>query len=140
MTTTLFVGLALAVAAPMPKQPAKKDGPTLVGEWVVEAVVKGGRPTKDDGGLEFTADGKATLRERGKTIEGTYTTDPKKDPAEVDITLEAGGMRLTLAGIFKFEKDALTLCMGLEGPRPKAFESGEGTTTVLLTLKRVKKD
>ena len=83
--TPLLVGLALAVAAPGPKEAPKKDGPTLVGDWVVETVVKGGRPSaEENSALTFTADGKAVLKERGKTIDGTYTSDPKKDPAELD--------------------------------------------------------
>jgi uncharacterized protein (TIGR03067 family) len=139
--TPLLVGLALAVAAPAPKEAPKKEPPTVVGDWVVETVVKGGQPkTEEDSALTFTADGKAVLKERGKTIEGTYTSDPKKDPAELDITLEVGGMRVTLSGIFKFDKDTLTLCLNFQGPRPKAFESAEGAMTVLLTLKRAKKD
>jgi uncharacterized protein (TIGR03067 family) len=139
--TSLLVGLALAVAAPGSKETPKKDAPALVGDWVVETVVKGGRPSpEENSALSFTADGKAVLKERGKTIDGTYTSDPKKDPAELDLTLEAGGMRVTLAGIFKFEKDTLTLCMTFMGDRPKAFESAEGAMTVLLTLKRAKKD
>src|SRR5438270_1328828 len=139
--TPLLVGLALAVAAPGPKEAPKKDGPTLAGDWVVQTVVKGGRPSpEEDSALTFTADGKAVLKERGKTIDGTYTSDPKKDPAEVDITLEAGGMRVTLSGIFKFDKETLTICMTFMGDRPKAFESPEGAMTVLLTLKRAKKD
>jgi uncharacterized protein (TIGR03067 family) len=139
--TPLLVGLAFAIAAPGPKEAPKKDAPTLVGAWTVESVVKGGRPAPDDreGGLEFTADGKSILRERGKNIEGTYTSDSKKDPAELEITLEAGGMRVTLAGIFKFEKDTLTLCLAFDGKRPTVFESGEASPTVLLTLKRTKK-
>ena len=139
--TPLLVGLALAVAAPGPKEAPKKDGPTLVGDWVVETVVKGGRPAaEENSALTFTADGKAVLKERGKTIDGTYTSDPKKDPAELDLTLEAGGMRVTLTGIFKFDKETLTVCMAFMGDRPKAFESAEGAMTVLLTLKRAKKD
>jgi uncharacterized protein (TIGR03067 family) len=141
MTTTLFVGLALAVAAPIGKDPPKKDGPTLVGEWTVESVVKGGKPAPEDrdGALEFTADGKAILKERSKTITGTYSSDAKKDPAEVDITLEEQGMRITLSGIYKFEKDTLTVCFAFQAERPKAFETPEATMTVLLTLKRAKK-
>jgi uncharacterized protein (TIGR03067 family) len=140
--TPLFVGLALAVAAPAGKEAPKKEDPTLVGNWTVETVVKSGKPAPDDkdGGLDFTADGKAVLRDHGKNIEGTYNSDPKKDPAELDITLEGGGMRVTLKGIFKVEKDKLTVCLTFEGERPKTFESPDGAPTVLVTLKRTKKD
>jgi uncharacterized protein (TIGR03067 family) len=141
--TPLLVGLALAVAAPGPKEAPKKDDPTLVGQWTVETVVKGGRPSDDkdkDGGLDFTADGKAVLKDHGKNVAGNYTSDAKKDPAELDITLEERGMRITLKGIFKIEKDTLTLCLTFEGDRPKGFESPDGAPTVLLTLKRAPKD
>jgi uncharacterized protein (TIGR03067 family) len=139
MTSVLI--LALAVGAPGVKDPPKKDAPTLAGLWVAESAVKGGRPDKNptDATLEFTADGKVVLKEKGRDITGTYTTDGKKDPAELDMNLEAGGMSIHMPGIFKFDKDTLTLCLGFTGERPKKFESPEASMTVLLTLKRAKK-
>ena len=138
MTPVLI--LALTVAAPGAKDPPKKDAPTLVGVWVAESAIKGGKPDKNpsDATLEFTADGKVVLKEKAKDITGTYTTALKKDPAELDMTLEGGGMSVNMPGIFKIEKDTLTLCLVFMGERPTRFESPEGSMTLLLTLKRAK--
>ena len=142
MSTSLLIGLALVVAAPAPKEVPKKDAPTLVGMWVVESGIKGGKQDKASGPgtLELTADGKMVLKENGRDIEGTYTIEGKKDPAEVDLVLAAGGMSVSLLGIFKLEKDTLTLCLVFMGERPKTFASPDGSMTILLTLKRAKKD
>jgi len=137
---TPFLILALTVGAPGAKEPPKKDSPTLVGLWVAESTIKGGRPDKNpsDATMEFTADGKVILKERGKDITGTYSIDAKKDPAELDMTLEGGGMSINMPGIFKVDKDTLTLCLVFMGERPKKFESPEASMTLLLTLKRSK--
>ena len=63
---------------------------------------------------------------------------PKKDPAELDLSLEAGGMSIHMPAVFKVEKDTLTICLVFMGERPKKFESPEGSMTLLLTLKRDK--
>lgn len=137
--TPLLV-LALTVAAPAAKDPPKKDVPSLVGKWTAESTIKGGRPDDNpsDATMEFTADGNVVLKDRGNGITGTYTTDPKKDPAELDLTLEGGGMSIHMPAIFKVEKDTLTVCLVFMGDRPRKFESPEGSMTVLVTLKRSK--
>lgn len=132
--------LTLVVSAPAAKEPPKKDAPTIAGHWTAESGIKGGRPDQNptEASLEFAAEGKLVLKERGREITGSYTTDAKKDPAELDITLSAGGMTMTMRAIFKIEKDTLTICMVPEGDRPKKFESPEGSVSMLLTLKRSK--
>ena len=144
MTTTLIVGLALALAAPAPKTAGKEDSPSVVGEWALESAVRGGMNDKppDGAGITFTANGKALFREgrRDKVEEGTYTVDPKKNPAEIDIIPPVKEKAPTVLGIYKIEKDTLTLCMVLGGERPKSFEAPAGSEVMLMTLKRVKKD
>ena len=138
--TPLLVGLALAVAAPGPKEAPKKDGPTLAGDWVVQTVVKGGRPSpEEDSALTFTADGKAVLKERGKTIDGTYTSDPKKDPAELDLVDpgQMGAPGRTSKAIYKIEGGTLTICTANDGDRPTAFDSPGGSTRIIMVLKRI---
>jgi uncharacterized protein (TIGR03067 family) len=139
--TPLFLGLALAVAAPAPKEAPKKDAPTLVGVWKVESSIKGGqRSNPEDWTMEFTADGKMIMKEAGRDINGTYTSDPKKDPAEIDLTLEGGGQMITMHGIYRFEGDTMMMCLTFMGERPTKFESPDGGNCVLVTFKRAKKD
>ena len=54
MSQSLLIGLALAVGAPLKDAPAK-DPPSIIGEWVGEKAVAGGkeRPVPE-GGITFT--------------------------------------------------------------------------------------
>jgi len=139
MQTTLMLGLVLAVGAPALKD-AKKDPPSVVGEWVPELVVVGGQATPVPTGsvIAFTRDGKCTLNDgTAASIDLAYTADPKKQPAEIDVA-DAGARAgaNVLQGIYKFDGDKLLICITLGGDRPKTFESLGGSATILLTLKR----
>ncbi len=141
MSPTVLTALALALGAPGPKDPPK-DPATLVGEWAVASAVIGGRRDDPPAGATwtFTADGQSVLTIPGAAGggSGAYTTDPKKDPAWVDIS--AGPKGTPMAGIFKRDGDTLTLCLGTKvGERPATFESKAGANAILLTLTNAKK-
>jgi uncharacterized protein (TIGR03067 family) len=145
MYSSLLVGLALAVGAPG-KDPTGKDPPSIVGEWVGEKAVAGGKEQPVPAGgitFTFTADGKMTVKEgsRDKSDTGTYKTDAKKEPAEIDIIPPEDKKEPTVLGIYKLDGETLTLCFGRgkEGSRPTKFESAEGSQTIVITLKRAKK-
>lgn len=145
MFPSLLIGIALTVGAPS-KDPPAKDAASIVGEWVGEKAVAGGkdRPVPEGGiTFTFTADGKLSVKEgpRERADTGTYTTDPKKNPAEIDIIPPADKKDPTIQGIYKLDGDTLTLCFGrgMGGGRPTKFESPEGSDVMLMTLKRVKK-
>jgi uncharacterized protein (TIGR03067 family) len=143
MLTTL---LALTLAAPALKErPSKGDG--LVGEWVIESSVTNGRPRKQPGGeptrYRFEADGTwITLRGERKTGgERAYRIDREANPPAITLKYEPAEQDGREAlGIYKVEGDRLTLCYYRPGhtPRPKAFESTEGSGLSLVILKRVK--
>jgi uncharacterized protein (TIGR03067 family) len=143
MNAVLF--LALTLAAPAKKDSDAKEA-TIVGEWAGEKAVAGGQEKPvPEGGITFvfTADGKLTVKEgsREKPDAGSYKLDPKKDPPEIDIIPPADKKDPPVAGIYKLDGDTLTLCFGRdkEGGRPTKFESPEGSNTIVMTLKRVKK-
>ena len=58
----------------------------------------------------------------------------------VIVNLEGGGMSIKMLGIFKLEGDTLKICLAFMGDRPTKLESPDGSLTVLLTLKRTKKE
>jgi len=144
MQTSFAVGLALVLAAPGTKDAPKKDPPSLVGEWVGETGIRGGKPHNPPPGttITFTKDGKMTMKEGpgDKVMEGTYTADPKKDTPEIDIVLVPAMRESTIVGIYRIEGDTLTMCFSMGGDRPRAFESPAGTQVMLVTCKRAKKD
>jgi uncharacterized protein (TIGR03067 family) len=143
MSTAIWFGVVLAVAAPGDKEAAKKEAPSIVGEWDGEKAVRGGmeRPVPEGGiKITFTADGKLVVKEGNKdAAEGTYKVDAKKNPAEIEVTPpKEDGVRI---GIYKIEGDTLTICRADKDStdRPTKFESPDGTNVMLMTLKRVKK-
>ena len=141
----LFVGLAVVIGAPAKDAP-KKEPPSIVGEWVGETGVRGGKADNPPPGasITFNNDGKVLMKEGGqdKAEEGSYKVDPKKDPAEIDIT-PPDGKGQTIVGIYKIEGDTLTICFNeSEKPedRPKEFVSPPGSETMVVTCKRSKKE
>lgn len=143
MQASFAVSLALVLAAPGTKDAPKKEPPSIVGEWVGESGVRGGQPDNPPPGtsITFTKDGKLIMKEGGgdKSHEGTYKSDSKKDPPEIDLA-PADGPKETLLGIYKIEGDTLTMCFSMGGDRPKTFDSPAGSQIMLVTCKRVKKD
>jgi uncharacterized protein (TIGR03067 family) len=144
MQASFAFGIALVLAAPGAKDAPKKEPPSIVGEWVAESGIRGGRPDNPPPGttLRFTKDGKVIIQEGndGRAMEGTYTADSKKEPAEVDIVPPATEKGPTIQAIYKIEGDTLTMCFSMGGDRPKTFDSAAGSETMLVTCKRVKKD
>jgi uncharacterized protein (TIGR03067 family) len=142
--STALLGLALALAAPAPKE-EKKDPPTLVGEWALESVTFAGRPVPDrKKTVAFTKDGKYGAVVAGPAgpggVAGTYAHDPKKDPAQLDISEPAagGGPGRTSPAIYKIEGDTLTICSSFGADRPTTFDAPADSTRVLMVFKRVK--
>jgi len=141
MYASLLIGLAVAVGTPGAKDPPKKEA-SIVGVWVQEKLIEGGKDESDrvvgEVRMTFTEDGKV-LRKGGRE-EGTYKVDPKKDPAQLDITGTAGEKDSPLLAIYKVEGDTLTICFeyGKE-IRLTKLESTAGSKIVLMTFKRAKK-
>jgi uncharacterized protein (TIGR03067 family) len=63
---------------------------------------------------------------------------PSTEPKGIDLTWAEGANKdKRQLGIYRFEADTLTICVGPIGKeRPKAFESKEGSGSSLLQLKR----
>jgi uncharacterized protein (TIGR03067 family) len=136
--------LSLSVSAPGPKDAAPAP---VTGLWVVAKGVVGGTEVPLPGGaitFDFGTDGTLVVRADGADSpegSGTYTLDPKKSPAEIDM-VPADPKLATAKGIYKVDGDALTLCF-IKGAkdvlRPAKFASPAGSEVALFTLKRAKK-
>jgi uncharacterized protein (TIGR03067 family) len=149
MYSALLLGLAVTVAAPAPKEtPKKKEDPTIVGSWKLEKAEFGGMAVPagaigEELSLTFNQDGTVVATKNGKPEpdSGRFTHDPKKTPAEFDLTEPRGGGKgMTILGIYKIEGEMLTICMAPMGERPTKFESPAGGMTMIMTFKRMKKD
>jgi uncharacterized protein (TIGR03067 family) len=131
-----IAGIALArvaIAAPGPKDPPKKDSP-IVGEWQLLSV--DGQETIS-ATYNFSATGDLDARGFIGNVESgfraRYVTNEKPDPFEIDITHRDERYE----GIVKFEGDRLTICYRLgRGKRPKKFDEKGATQEV---FERVRK-
>jgi uncharacterized protein (TIGR03067 family) len=142
VNASLVLGLAFLVGAPVGKPaPKTAEPPTLVGVWATESFRVDGE-VQDSAGmtLEFTPQGRLVARKDGEVEEeGTFTTSPAKDPAELDWIGDDGSERLP--GIYRFDGELLLICLRTNpsGSRPTNFDAPSGSECVLLTFKRVAK-
>jgi uncharacterized protein (TIGR03067 family) len=136
LTVSAFAaGLGL-LARPGHSAQEKGGKDSLEGTWRVVSATAQGKPVPEElvMGLQLTFRGdKVTLSVLDKAKDGTFKTDPTKTPKQID--LQAFGPN-TAPGIYRIEKDTLTICFSEGGKRPTAFESAAGTRNVLLVLKR----
>src|SRR5262245_38275760 len=91
----IFLGAALVAGAPALKDPPKKD-PGIVGEWLLESTMLGGKAGKGASALryEFTADGQWIIRREGaavKAVPRQYKVNEKANPATIDVTYQKDG-------------------------------------------------
>jgi len=116
-----------------------KDLAPFQGGWKVVEAVADGKPAPKDilAELQFAFEGdKLTISEKGKAEAGSYSVDPKKEPATIDLVNPTGSKAL---GIYKFDKDGkLTICFikGKDTNRPKGFDDKAAVTLVLEKVKK----
>lgn len=136
--------LTALVLASLTTGPARADDDTkkaveaLQGEWKVVTFTKLNRdnPELAKKGTVVIADDKLTIHLDGKGDPLTFTLDPKADPPAIDF--KAPQSKKTIRGIYKVDKDKLTICFGIEGsPRPTEFKSGRDDS--IMVIERVKK-
>jgi uncharacterized protein (TIGR03067 family) len=124
--------------------PAKGDAEALRGVWALTSRSVGGIEVPNDptSGPMLTAfAGDFYLQRQGESIveEGTYTVDPGKSPATIDLQIkkgpEAGKRQL---GIYEADGDSLRLCLAPPGVkrRPKDFEPRNGSSALLVVCRR----
>jgi uncharacterized protein (TIGR03067 family) len=132
----MFVSLAMALAAPAPKD--KPPALDLAGEWEITTYVLGGKEAPPGVHIRFTGDGAATFfgGPPGATHDGEYTLNVKRSPAELDIQFP-GSSAGAMIGIVKRDGENLLICFGPAGSRPAEFKSPDTSGIGLLTLKRV---
>lgn len=138
----LFLGLAITLAAPAPKE-TSKEAPKIEGEWVVVTFEGGGKQGLEDASVTFKfTHTKLSVKEgkREKPEEASYTIDLKKKPATIDIRPEnRGGKEEVVLGILEITGDSMKICFTKEGgERPTEFKADGDKRSVLITLKRMK--
>jgi uncharacterized protein (TIGR03067 family) len=140
MNTLVAIALGSIIAAPVPKD-APKQTESFEGEWVLIAIVHEGKRLDMKPGVVTFKDRVYTLSYGPDNPENelvTFTFDPKANPMTIDFTPQ--GENLVIKGIYKIEKDKLTICFGMDGTdRPKEFKSEADSRTGLIIVERKKK-
>jgi uncharacterized protein (TIGR03067 family) len=131
-------------AEPVPElsAEAKAELAKLDGKWDIMTFVFEGKAIQFGAVWEFKKGnvaefiGLSTPRRQGPVV-----VDPEKTPKTIDLNFnraEGGGQKALYKGVYELDGDALKLCCGTDGSRPKELASPEGTKTFLLVLKRKK--
>jgi len=143
VTPAILFGLALAAAAPAPKDAPKARAveSSLLGQWVVESHVASGkllRPIGKPERITITKD-RWIVVTNGES-DANLTLGPTNDPAHIDVWVPVQGneMDANARGIYKLEGDTLTVSYRLGGERATKFESLPKSGVYLMTLKRIK--
>ena len=142
MIRTLLLVLCLLAAAK--DDPNKKDQDAMQGDWACERFVVDGGALDDDNAQSIfrtnKGDDYTLYLFRKKIGGGTFKLDATKTPRQIDLIPEGKGKVAAAKGIYKLEKDTLTICAGAPGKdRPVAFESKMGSGHTLSVWKKEKK-
>jgi uncharacterized protein (TIGR03067 family) len=143
---TLAVLVAVA-GADDPKDAAKKELEQLQGTWTTTALTYNGKDFLADGKapFRFAIKGEEAVIEGNDRVQKEYAKirlqiDPAANPRVVDITVTGGVQKdAVVQGIYERKGDELRICARVFGnDRPTEFASPEGSSIVLLVLKREK--
>ncbi len=136
-----FLIAALALGAGN-AQDAKTDLAKIAGTWAVDGLTYDGEEQKLKFKIIFKGNEGTVLENDQLTNEYAkikFKLDPTAKPKSMDITVSAGSQTdATMEGIYELKGDELRICAKVFGKnRPAEFAAPDGSSTVLLTLKRV---
>jgi uncharacterized protein (TIGR03067 family) len=135
MKTLLAVaaGFVLLVAGQDNDAAIKKDKELLQGTWKIESLENEQGKKEDLQGATLTFSGDKVEFKKGDELKkASYTINPAGKPKEIDLKPE--DKDITMQGIYRIEKDTLTICM-VQGPnaaRPTEFTAKEKCALVIL--------
>jgi uncharacterized protein (TIGR03067 family) len=120
-----------------------KDREAMQGDWACESLTRDGMAFPDDDAQALfrtvKGDKYVVSRFRKKIGSGSFTLDAGKSPREIDVVAD-GPKKIAIKGIYKIEKDVMTICNGSPGgKRPTAFEAKKGSGDTLIVWTREKK-
>lgn len=139
MTNAIILAAFTLVAADSP-EPAP-NGNVIKGIWATVSITTGGvkQPEDPTAGAALTAfDGTNFVQRQGLDVvqEGTYTVNPDKSPATIDMKITSGHEAgKTQLGIYQLDGQTLKLFVAPPGAakRPKSFSSSDSQNVFVVT-------
>jgi uncharacterized protein (TIGR03067 family) len=132
--------LALVALAAAPADTSEDDKENIQGTWVLTEVEENGEVEPRESAKArdhrmILEENRVYIKSGDKTVSvGTFRIDPAKTPKVYDRAFSDGSPR---KGIYKLEKDTLTICLGgLKKDRPKSFTTKAGYGSARLFYKR----
>lgn len=139
------LALELLLGADKPGAEVDKKGKDMLqGTWVGVSAQRNGKPDdKIEGHLLTFAGDKFVIKKGGKVLyQGTYQTDPDKEPATIDFHHSEGILKgKTWKGIYALDGDTLKECDNapdLDKGRPTEFAARADSGHVFIMFKRAK--
>jgi uncharacterized protein (TIGR03067 family) len=133
--------VALSLGAGGTADAEKKEFAKIAGAWSLSELKYDGEEHKLKfkivfKGNEGKVEGNASVSNEYEKIK--FKLDPSATPKTMDITIAAGSQTdATMQGIYELKDDELRICAKVFGTgRPKEFAAPDGSSTVLLVLKR----
>jgi uncharacterized protein (TIGR03067 family) len=142
----LLLLVFLVAAEPIKDQP-RKTPEKLDGTWTPTKLIYNGKDMTGNKKMQFrfVFKGNEAVVEGSKDVQKEYARlkvklDPSYDPHLIDITIGGGVQEgAVIEGIYDLKGDELKICAKVFGSdRPSEFGSPEGSSIVLLVLKRNK--
>jgi uncharacterized protein (TIGR03067 family) len=137
LAVAVFLGAA-AVSTARQDQPQKLDGTYAVKSAEKDGEAMPAEELKKVIEVVIRDDFLTIRHEGGKDDKTKIKTDATKKPAHIDVTPQEGPDKdKTLPGIYKLEREELTIVVAKEGDRPKDFDAkGKGIMKIVLQKKR----
>jgi uncharacterized protein (TIGR03067 family) len=144
LRTLGLAAAALALLAPAPDDPTKKDQEKIQGTWNMQTWTGGGkdRPAEEVAKMQLVLKDDQFIPQQGGSPEpggpSTFKLDATKKPPIIDVTNKNGEVAL---GIYQLDGDDLKMAFRRPGgkDRPTEFASPADSDVLLLVLKREKK-
>jgi uncharacterized protein (TIGR03067 family) len=137
----LLVIAASAAGRDDPKGQTAKDAEALKGKWEIVSSEFEGKPAGDayKPGTLIVIEGDDLYFTDGfsQSSKAKFKLDATAKPKSIDVGVGKDKEK-PAKGIYSLDKDALKLCLSLEGERPKEFKTKAGDKTNLFVLKRQK--